>query len=141
MANIVILAALGLLILSCSKPPPAEEVSFDESSIDSVWHKAKIRGVAFRAIGQEPGWLLEITNGIEILLVLDYGQTSTSYPYVEPVVYQDERRTQYVIDEDELIVEIKGLPCQDVMSGEEFEVTVTIIMADRQLPGCGRALF
>lgn len=141
MANIVILAAVGLLILSCSQPPPAEEVPFDESSIEGVWHKAKLRGVAFRAIGQEPGWLLEITNGIEILLVLDYGQTSTSYPYVEPVVYRDERRTRYVIDENELIVEIRGQPCRDMMSGEEFEVTVTIIMADRQLPGCGRALF
>jgi uncharacterized membrane protein len=141
MANIIILAALGLLVLSCSEPPPAEDIRFDESSIESVWHKAKLRGVAFRAIGQEPGWLLEITNGIEILLVLDYGQTRTRYPYVKPVVYQEERRTQYIVDEDALVVEIRGQTCQDTMSGEQFEVSVTIVLADRQLSGCGRALF
>jgi uncharacterized membrane protein len=141
MANIVIRAALGLLVLSCSQPPPAEDIPFDESSIESVWHKAKLRGVSFRAIGQEPGWLLEISNGIEILLVLDYGQSRTRYPYVDPIVYQEERRTQYVIDKDALVVEIRGQPCQDTMSGEQFEVSVTIILADRKLNGCGRALF
>ena len=141
MANILFLAALGLLVLSCSRQPPAEDIPFDESSIESVWHKAKLRGVAFRAIGQEPSWLLEITNGIEILLVLDYGQTRTRYPYVEPVVYQEERRTQYIVDKDALVVEIRGQPCQDTMSGEQFEVSVTVILADRKLNGCGRALF
>jgi uncharacterized membrane protein len=102
------------------------EPGFDEWSIDSVWHRAKLRGVAFRAIGQEPGWLLEITNGTEILLVTDYGQNRQLYPYVEPVVYQEE---------------IRGQRCTDVMSGEEFEVSVSIIMTDRRLEGCGRALF
>ena len=108
---------------------------------DSVWHAAKLRGVAFRAIGQEPGWLLEITNGEEILLVTDYGSTRTSLPYVEPTVYQEERRTQYVLDPYDTIVEIRGERCTDVMSGQEFEVSVTIFQTDRELHGCGRALF
>jgi len=110
-------------------------------SIDNVWHRAKLRGVAFRAIGQEPGWLLEITHGTEILLVIDSGQNRNSYPYVDPVVYQEERRTQYVLEGYGIIVEIRGQRCTDIMSGEEFEVSVSIIMTDRQLEGCGRALF
>lgn len=114
---------------------------FDEASINNVWHQAKLRGVAFRAIGQEPGWLLEITNGEEILLVTDYGQKRNRYPYVEPVVYQEERRTQYVLESYGVTVEIRGEHCTDVMSGEEFEVSVSIIMTDRRLEGCGRALF
>ncbi len=114
---------------------------FDEESIDNVWHRAKLRGVAFRAIGQEPGWFLEITNGTEILLVTDYGQNRNSYPYVDPVVYQGERRTQYLLEGHGIIVEIRGQHCTDVMSGEEFEVSVSIIMTDRRLEGCGRALF
>ena len=51
-----------------------------ELAKNDVWHAAKLRGVAFRAIGQEPGWLLEITNGEEILLVTDYGKNKKSYP-------------------------------------------------------------
>ena len=69
----------------------------DEDAIDNVWHQAKLRGVAFRAVGQEPGWLLEISNGEGIFLVTDYGSTRASMPYVEPVVHQEERRTQFVL--------------------------------------------
>ena len=113
----------------------------DEREIDNVWHQAKLRGVAFRAIGQEPGWLLEIKNGEEILLVTDYGSKRLVMPYVEPVVYQEERRTQYVLEAYETMVEIRGEPCTDSMSGEEFEVSVTLRQADSELRGCGRALF
>jgi uncharacterized membrane protein len=62
-------------------------------------------------------------------------------PYVEPIVYQEERRTQYVLEGYKTIVEIRGERCKDVMSGEEFEVTVTIKQTDRELQGCGHALF
>jgi putative lipoprotein len=141
MANIVILAVLLLAILPAATPAIAEDGGFDEASINSIWHEAKLRGVAFRAVGQEPGWLLEISDGAEILLVLDYGESRKSYPFVEPVVYQEERMTRYIIDEGELIIEIRGQHCEDVMSGEQFEVSVTIIMPDRRLAGCGRALY
>jgi len=138
-----LLGALILFVAACDETQPTSEPEavFDESSINNVWHKAKLRGVAFRAIGQEPGWLLEITNGIEILLVTDYGEHSTSYPYVEPIVHQEERRTEYITGDDGTIVEIRGVACQDSMSGEEFEVSVTIKQTDRELRGCGRALF
>jgi uncharacterized membrane protein len=129
------------ILITCAITLAACENLVDETAINNVWHQAKLRGVAFRAIGQEPGWLLEITNGEEILLVTDYGETRTSMPYVEPVVYQDERRTQYVLDAYDTIVEIRGVPCHDSMSGEEFEVSVTIKRKDRELQGCGRALF
>jgi len=104
-------------------------------------HKAKLRGVAFRAIGQEPAWLLEITDRKEIALSTDYGLDVNRYPYVDPTVYQEQRRTLYVLDEANIEIDIRGQPCQDVMSGEEFAVSVTIRTEDRKLKGCGRALF
>jgi len=132
-----------LLLTACSaqNPDEPENPPFDESSITNVWHKAKLRGVAFRAIGQEPGWLLEITNGTEIMLSTDYGQNINSYPYVDPIVYQEQRRTLYIITDEEIEFEILGQPCQDVMSGEEFAVSVTIRISDKELKGCGRALY
>lgn len=141
--RIAALLALAAIIAACGDPAEtvAPEPRVDEASITNVWHKAKLRGVAFRAVGQEPGWLLEITNGEEVLLVTDYGSTRTSMPYVEPVVYREERRTQYILEAYNTIVEIRGELCTDTMSGESFEVTVTIIQTDRELQGCGRALF
>jgi len=112
----------------------------DESSIKNIWHQAKLRGVSFRAVGQEPGWLLEITMGTEILLVLDYGQTRLSLPYVEPIVHNEESRTEYVLESSNTVVEIRGEPCRDTMSDEQFSVSVTIFLIDRSLEGCGRAL-
>ena len=141
MANIAVLVVLLLALVPAAMSVMAEDSGFDEASINSIWHEAKLRGVAFRAVGQEPGWLLEITTGTEILLVLDYGQNRKSFPYVEPIVYQEERMTRYIIDEGELTIEIRGQRCHDVMSGEQFEVSVTIIMPDRRLAGCGRALY
>ncbi len=141
--RVLSILALPMVAFACggqSEPQPGQP-GFDEESIDNVWHRAKLRGVAFRAIGQEPGWLLEITNGTEILLVTDYGQNRNSYPCIDPVAYQGERRTQYVLEGYGIIVEIRGQHCADVMSGEKFEVSVSIIMTDRQLEGCGRALF
>jgi len=135
---------VSVLLLTACSPQEADEPEnppFDETSITNVWHKAKLRGVAFRAIGQEPGWLLEITDGTEIMLSTDYGQNVNSYAYVDPVIYQEQRRTLYIITDEEIEIEILGQPCQDVMSGEEFAVSVTIRISAKELKGCGRALY
>ncbi len=39
----------------------------------SVWERAKLDGADFRAVGNEPGWHLEIIAGSRIVLVADYG--------------------------------------------------------------------
>ncbi len=108
--------------------------------INNVWHKAKLRGVTFRAIGQEPGWLLEITHGESILLESNYGETRIRMPYVEPLVFQQERRTQYPVDAHDTVIEIHGETCHDTMSGEEFENSVLVKQAGGEMRGCGRAL-
>jgi len=102
----MILLLTSLAVAGCTPPEHVESPSpaFDESSINNVWHKAKLRGVSFRAIGQEPGWLLEITTGTEILLVIDYGETRTAYPYVEPEVDQEHRRTRFVTGDGDVEV-------------------------------------
>lgn len=127
-------------LYACDEQRPPSQATIDEESIDDVWHKAKLRGVSFRAVGQEPGWLLEITTGEEFLLVTDYGGSRVSLPYVEPLVYQEQRRTEYILEDQQTVIEIRGDPCRDTMSGEEFAVSVTITRPDGALNGCGRAL-
>ena len=133
---------LFILALSCfvvqaeNKPREAEEAIAKRD----VWHAAKLRGVSFRAIGQEPSWLLEITDGEKILLVTAYGQKKTAYPYVEPKVNQQQRRTVFSVIEQNLEVTIEEKDCSDIMSGEKFAVSVFITLNDKQFKGCGRAL-
>ena len=107
----------------------------------NVWHAAKLRGVSFRAIGQEPQWLLEITDGEKILLVTGYGQKNTAYPYVKLKVNQQQRRTVFSVKDQNLEVIIEGKDCSDIMSGEKFDVSVFITLHGKQFRGCGRALY
>jgi len=138
----IALLPCALTLTSCSQPVDVESLpqDFDESSITNVWHKAKLRGVSFRAIGQEPGWLLEITTGTEIFLSTDYGQTKTHYQYTEPEVDVENRRTHYMTGDGDVEILIEGTNCMDVMSGEQFSVTVTVTLEYKRLSGCGRAL-
>ena len=145
--KIILFLITILSLIGCAQAPQKEPHHTDvtsserENSIatNSVWHKAKLRGVAFRAIGQEPGWLLEISTGSQILVVTDYGQSRVSYDYVEPNIDQKARFTEYQLPE--LTIQIEGIACQDVMSGEQFEVSVRLQYPNRLLKGCGRALY
>jgi len=111
-----------------------------ELAENNVWHEAKLRGVAFRAIGQEPGWLLEIRNGEEILVVTNYGQNRNLFPYVDPREDKAARKTVFEVDANTSIL-IEGKPCSDSMSGETFDTTVTVTLGGQVFKGCGRALF
>ena len=133
----------GISACGAKEQEPAPETPGareQELAKNSVWHQAKLRGVAFRAIGQEPGWLLEITNGEEILLVTDYGKSRNAYPYVEPQEDEAARNTVFRVNDNTSVL-IEGKPCNDTMSGESFEVAVVITLGEETLKGCGRALF
>ena len=137
-----------ILLISISACGAQEQTAVPENPVareqelakNNVWHAAKLRGVAFRAIGQEPGWLLEIINGEEILIVTDYGKNRRSLPWVEPQEDKAARKTVFPVDDTTRVL-IEGKPCTDSMSGEAFEVTVTLTLGNNTLKGCGRALF
>jgi uncharacterized membrane protein len=129
---------LTCFVVQAENSPRETEEAIAQSD---VWHAAKLRGVSFRAIGQEPPWLLEITDGEKIFLVTDYDQKSTAYPYVEPQVNQQQRRTIFSVKDHKLEVVIEGKHCADIMSGEKFDVSVYITLQGKQFSGCGRALF
>ena len=108
----------------------------------SIWEHAKLSGVDFRATGNEPGWVLEISERTRIDLSYDYGASRIQVNASEPVDDQQARRTTWEANADgELMkLEISAVACADSMSGEQFESTVVIYLGDRQLKGCGRPL-
>ena len=108
----------------------------------AVWEHAKLNGADFRAVGNEPGWHLEIHEGTRILLVTDYGEhhyrfdnaRRTDRPLEHSSIYRARR------DGHALELVLRAEPCRNSMSGETFETRVTVRLDDRTLRGCGRAL-
>jgi len=108
----------------------------------AIWEDAKLRGVDFRAVGNEPGWNLEIIQREKIVFVGDYGQKR--YEFIN-AGRSDDRQTRTTIytvqnDQHQLSVTIVGSRCHDTMSGEAFESTVTVILDGQQYQGCGKTI-
>jgi uncharacterized membrane protein len=108
----------------------------------AIWEHAKLNGVDYRAIGNEPGWTLEIRNKGSIILITDYGSTRHEFTLPKPEIDETNRITSYQSkDSDhELILIISGEACLDTMSGEEFSSKATVTLDGKILQGCGRAL-
>ncbi len=108
----------------------------------AVWEHARLNGVDFRAVGNEPGWHLEISDGEKIVFVTDYGTARYTFAAPEPELDPAARTTTYRIRDRNhiLIVVIEGRPCSDTMRDEEFGAVVTVTLDARRLTGCGRSL-
>jgi putative lipoprotein len=108
----------------------------------AIWENAKLNGIDFRAVGNEPGWYLEITASDKIRFVSNYGQDRHEFTTPKPKIDKQARMTTYTTynDTNTLTVVIRGRPCQDSMSGESFATTVTVILDNTKFQGCGRAL-
>jgi len=107
----------------------------------AVWEHAKLNGADFRAVGNEPGWVLEIYPR-RMVLVTDYGDHRYEFETPEPVERPDERRTTFEAADRGLrvLVVLEGRECRDTMSGEAFETTVAVKLNDTTYRGCGRPL-
>jgi membrane-bound inhibitor of C-type lysozyme len=108
----------------------------------AIWESAKLGGVDFRAVGNEPGWDMEITWGEETVLVSNYGETTHRFRTPKPLQDQEDRTTTMaaVSGGIHFMVLLAGQPCFDSMSGEQFETTVTLTVGEKTLHGCGRDL-
>lgn len=109
---------------------------------EKSWQAAKIRGVNFRALGQEPGWYLEITEGEQIKYVGNYGQDTVFTPVPNPEIDNQKGQTVYQAETEthSLTVEISDSSCTDSMSGFEFPSTVSVTLDGQTYRGCGRSL-
>lgn len=108
----------------------------------AVWEDAKLRGADFRAVGNEPGWVLEISQRTRISYSGDYGETKLELRADPPVENRTARRATYTAGDGthRMTIVIEAVPCRDSMSGEPFSSRVTLNLDGRRLQGCGRPL-
>ena len=108
----------------------------------AIWEHAKLNGVDFRGVGNEPGWYLEIRNGESILFVTNYGDDH--YLFDNPKLRSDPttRETIYraVSPRHRLEVLLKGEICQDSMADESYETRVRVDLNGQVYQGCGNPL-
>jgi uncharacterized membrane protein len=151
----------AFLLAACSQPadpptanapaaePPAQEAAAPRApqtpqealAAMPSWETARAAGVDFRAVGQEPGWLMDIyTRGI-IKLSWDYGERYSEFG-VGAATQPQEGVQRYEVNSDgvALIVTIRRAPCNDAMSGAPYPSTVEIVVDGRTLSGCGRSV-
>jgi len=101
-----------------------------------------VRDRDFRAVGQEPGWQLEIRNGSEMRLTYDYGKGTavTPAPRTQLDAQTGTRTLHAQTEANDLRVEIVPVACSDSMSGKAFAATVTVTLNGRTFRGCGENL-
>jgi len=122
-----ILRQVGEVTLLCENNPQR-----------AVWEHAKLNGVDFRAVGNTPKWQLEFIAGERIVFVNEDGTKRIETSLPEPVSNAQSKTTRW--DADEFSIEISATPCQDSVSDEAYESSVTVYLNDQALRGCGRAL-
>jgi len=104
----------------------------------AVWEHAKLDGVDFRGVGNEPSWVLEMREMSRIVLITEYGANRIERPLPEPVSDNVRKMTRW--DAGDLQVEITAEICHDSMSGEPMSSRVIIYWQGKVLRGCGRPL-
>lgn len=103
----------------------------------SPWDVAADNGVAFRAVGQEPGWLVELDEGEEGLSLtahLDYGQRLVEVLELER---EGDTWSGQTADGTGIELTVEERDCADIMSGERFPATATLVVDDNPYEGCG----
>lgn len=122
-------------------PPPAPPVTDAPPPVSGPpWDEARARGVVFRAVGNEPGWYVEVDGGDTpaMRLFLDYGERQIAFESTtvlpDPLGYRGVQ--------GEVAAELRLYPerCADGMSGVEFAVRAELIVNGAEYRGCGQFL-
>lgn len=102
--------------------------------------RARQRGVWFRASGNEPGWLIEVSESEQpvLRLVLDHGSRELLFEQVDVLPGQAGFTAEAPGNQAE--IRLVQEQCQDSMSGWVFPVRVEMTLNDMTLVACGREL-
>jgi uncharacterized membrane protein len=144
--SLAALDSLTLLEVRCAGSPwnamGGRLIGIDSARAYAPWDGVFFeltRSREFKAIGQEPGWSLEISPGKAMTFRYAYGESTAVTPVPSP---NTERATGARVyhartEASDLRVVIEPRPCTDAMSGEPFETTVSVVLNGKAYSGCG----
>lgn len=131
---LISMTTVFVLFFLLTTPLSAEELD--------VWEKAKQEGIHFRAVGNEPGWLVEIKNDKKIRFINDYGDLEIKAPVDDLWIGPAEEDKIYYVENDavQFQVIIMKKSYQDTMSGEYFPYQVRVVFPNKSYVGGGKLL-
>lgn len=101
---------------------------------------ARAAGVAFRAVGETPDFVLHIYREDRITLAWDNGAHQETFPKPEPILPRWNGEIYETRNERHaLTIEVRHTRCE-TGSGEVFLDSVRILIDGEERRGCGRAL-
>ena len=108
----------------------------------AIWEHAKLNGVDYRAVGNEPGWSLEITHNQTTVFISHYGQDRYEFETSKPLIDTAAHTSEYQLKNNAhtLSITLSAKPCADTMSDRSFSSTVSIRLDNKKFIGCGKAL-
>jgi len=144
---LLLIGAIALSACTSDKAPSSEAVpapvepSTPATAQASPWEQAKARGLVFRGIGNEPGWLVEVGAGETPALhaELDYGERKIDVAHALPLT----GATGYsgtTGDGVEVKLQLLREECSDGMSDQAYPVSAKLGVGDQTYAGCGRFL-
>ncbi len=119
----------------------ADNGSVECSPRDSVspWTQAMLKGVDFRAVGNEPGWHMEVFEDEgRMFLIRDHGADHQVFEDVE--VLADQAGYRAASADKEVVVRLDQVPCQDAIVGWTSPVMVSLEINGQTVQACGRFL-
>ena len=116
------------------------EVACREVRAKSLVEDARVRGVLYRGIGNEPGWTVEIGPNDRLQLVTDYGEKKLEF--AGATVANDDGSMVYAAKagDDAIKVSVKQEACMDDMAGTTFDHSMVVEHGGKTLRGCAVAL-
>lgn len=143
--TLLLMAAVALSACASETPPagqataPAPATPAPASA--SPWEESRARGIGFRGIGNEPGWMVEVGMGETPALhaELDYGERKLDIARMQALsgILGYAGKTA---DGAEVKLHLQREDCSDGMSDNTYPVAAKLIVGDKTYTGCGRFL-
>lgn len=107
----------------------------------AIWEHAKLNGVGFRGTGNEPPWVIEISQN-KLNFIQGYNQKQHTFTKLKISTNLNRHSLIYRANKADNVIKatLVSKPCNDTMSDNTFETTISIIFNKQHYNGCGKSL-
>ena len=120
----------------------APPIQCREVRAKSLLADARVRGVAYRGTGNEPGWMVEVGPATRLLFVTNFGEERHEFDGLSTRGADTIGVTVFIArhGDEEIKVTVVREACIDDMSGAEFDHRMVVEFAGQSLRGCAAAV-
>lgn len=136
--SLLCLAAPALLISGCTTNDADQNGGLSQTSMSAI--AGADDGIPptytiFRAVGDEPGWIVTIDDSLEIHWDYDEYRVTVAVPEAE--TEDGVVRYSFTHEGTPFVITVREGDCTDTMAGREYPAVVEVMIGDRKLTGCG----